>query len=399
MPLVSLSGVGLSYGARTLLDSVNLTVATGTRMALVGPNGSGKTTLMRIMASQVRADIGSVVVERGTRVSYVPQSGVVHAGSSLREEAEKAFSYGAGIEAELAALQERLGTISQGDPQAEGLLWKHHELQERLEASGYHRRDEAIQRILSGLGFSLEDLEKPSSSFSAGWQMRIALARAILETPDILLLDEPTNYLDLEARDWLEGHLAAFPGGLLLVSHDRYFLDVVVTAVAEIYMARVSVVTGNYTHYEERRAQELAAIVERWKQQQEEIARAESFITRFRYKASKARQVQSRITALEKIERIEIPPVVKGIHFTFPKPPHSGQIVLTATGLAKSYGGRTVFRGVDVEVTRGEKLVVVGVNGAGKSTLLRLISGREAPDEGSLRAGTGVVPAYYSQEN
>ena len=256
-----------------------------------------------------------------------------------------------------------------------------------------------MHRVLTGLGFSSEDFARPCTAFSAGWQMRIALARAILEAPDILLLDEPTNYLDIEARTWLEGFLSEFPGGLLLVSHDRYFLDVVVSAVAEIYMTRVSVFNGNYSHYEEVRSRELEALMERWRAQQEEISHIEAFINRFRYNASKARLVQSRITMLSKIERIEIPPIVKSIHFAFPPPPSSGRRVLAAEGLAKSYSGRRVFGGVGFEVSRGDKLVVVGVNGAGKSTLLRIVSGREAPDAGALQWGTGVVPAFYSQEN
>ena len=405
MPLVSLSGVSVSFGERKLLDSVNLTVSTGSRFALVGPNGSGKTTLMRIMAGRAPADTGSVVLERETRVSYVPQSLAEIAPGSpgdscpLRQEAEKAFARGRGMAEEIAALEERMGSLSPESPEAEGLLWKHHELREKLEASGYHAREESIHRVLTGLGFSPADFTKAARSFSAGWQMRIALARALLEAPDILLLDEPTNYLDIEARTWLEEFLQRFPGGVLLVSHDRYFLDVVVRAVAEIYMARVSVFTGNYTHYEEVRSRELAAIMERWKAQQEEIAHIESFIARFRYNASKARLVQSRVIALEKIERIEIPPVVKTLHFSFPAPPPSGRLVLSGRGLAKSYGDRSVFRGVDLEVSRGDKLVVVGVNGAGKSTLLRIISEREPPDAGALSTGTGVVPAFFSQEN
>jgi ATP-binding cassette subfamily F protein 3 len=414
MPQVSLAGVSVSYGERRLFDAVNLTVSTGSRMALVGPNGSGKTTLMRIMAGLAAPDSGAVVPEKDTRVSYVPQSGVVHGGESLHQEAERAFDRGRQILAQMAVLEERLGTArpedgeAQGAPAAPGaqrapdvdsLLWKHHALQEQLEASGYHARGERIHRVLTGLGFTPADFDRPASSFSAGWQMRIALARAILEEPDILLLDEPTNYLDIEARTWLEELLEAFSGGLLIVSHDRYFLDVVVRAVAEIYMARVSVFSGNYTHYEEVRARELEAVMERWRAQQEEIAHVEAFIARFRYNASKARLVQSRITQLEKIERIEVPPIVKSIGFAFPPPPPSGRLVLTAEGLAKSYGDHCVFRGAAAVVSRGDKLVVVGVNGAGKSTLLRIIAGREPPDEGHLAWGTGIVPAYYSQEN
>jgi ATP-binding cassette subfamily F protein 3 len=406
MPLVSLSGVSVAYGARRLFDSVNLTVALRTRMALVGPNGSGKTTLMRIMAGLSVPDSGSVALEKDTRVSYVAQSAPSaaapeqgSAGATLWEETEKAFQRGARLAQESAALEERLGGLSPDSPDAEGLLWKHHELQEKIEASGYHVRGEGMHRVLTGLGFSTADFSKPRREFSAGWQMRIALARAILEAPDILLLDEPTNYLDLEARTWLEDFLAGFPGGLLLVSHDRYFLDVVVTAVAEIYMTRVAVFTGNYTRYEEMRSRELAALLERWRAQQDEISHIESFINRFRYNASKARLVQSRITALEKIERIEVPPIVKAMRFSFPAPPPSGRLVLAAEGIAKSYAGRAVFAGVGFQVTRGDKLVVVGVNGAGKSTLLRLVSGKEQADSGSLKWGTGVVPALYSQEN
>jgi len=399
MPLVSLSGVSVSFGERRLLDAVNLTVSKGSRMALVGPNGSGKTTLMRILAGLAAPDAGSVVPEKDTRVSYVPQSGVALAGSTLHQEAERAFDCEGRIVEELRALEERLGLLSPDSREAEGLVWKHHALQETLASSGYYAREEAMDRVLSGLGFMSEDRKRECSTFSAGWQMRIALAKAILERPDILLLDEPTNYLDIEARTWLAGFLTDFPGGLLLVSHDRWFLDSVVTAVAEIFMARVSLFTGNYSHYEEARSGELASLQERWRLQQDEIARIEAFIAKFRYNASKARLVQSRITALEKMERVEVPPVVKTIHFSFPPPPHAGRIVLSASGLAKSYGALRVFRGVDIEVSRGDKLVVVGVNGAGKSTLLRLLSGREQPDEGALRWGAGVVPAFYSQEN
>jgi ATP-binding cassette subfamily F protein 3 len=424
MPLVSLSGVSAAFGERKLLDSVNLTVATRSRVALVGPNGSGKTTLMRIMAGQAAPDSGSVVREKETRVSYVPQStpatgmprdtvggvsrGILAAApapdsgseaTTLWEEAEKAFVRGARLVEESAALEELLGALSPDSPDAEALLWKHHELQEKIESSGYHARREGMHRVLSGLGFSADDFSRPCTEFSAGWQMRIALARAILEAPDILLLDEPTNYLDIEARTWLEEFLSDYGGGLLLVSHDRYFLDVVVSSVAEIYMTRVSVFSGNYSRYEEVRSRELAALLERWRAQQEEISHIEAFINRFRYNASKARLVQSRITALEKMERIEVPPIVKAIHFSFPAPPPSGRLVLSAEGVAKSYAGRPVFAGVGFEVSRGDKLVVVGVNGAGKSTLLRLISGREAPDAGELRWGPRVVPAFYSQEN
>jgi ATP-binding cassette subfamily F protein 3 len=401
MPIASLSGVSVAFGARTLLDSINLTVGSGTRMALVGPNGSGKTTLLKVLAGATGPDNGSVVVEKGTRISYVPQSvaEVSHGKATLREQAEKAFEWGHELVAETRALEDRLGAVSSDSKEAESILWRHHALRERLEGSGYYGREETVQRVFTGLGFAREDPARPCASFSAGWQMRIALACAILEMPDILLLDEPTNYLDLEARAWLEDFLRSFTGGFVVVSHDRYFLDVVSQSVAEIYLARVSVFKGNYSDYEKARGRELEAIMERYARQQEEIARIEAFVHRFRYNASKARLVQSRVKYLESLERIEVPPVQKAVHFSFPPPPHCGRIVLEATDLAKSYDGKSVFTGVGIDLARGEKLVVVGVNGAGKSTLLRLLSGREEPDSGSLRWGKGVISAFFSQEN
>jgi ATP-binding cassette subfamily F protein 3 len=398
MALVSLQGVSVAFGARQLLDAVNLNVASGTRMALVGPNGSGKTTLLRVMVGLAAPDSGRVVRERDTRIGYMPQAGVVPADRTLREEAETAFAAGWALLDESKAIEERLALLGDGSHETAGLLDRHAEIAERLEASGYHRRDEQVERVLAGLGFARDDAGRDCGDFSAGWQMRIALARTILENPDILLLDEPTNYLDLEARTWLEGFLREYPGGVLVVSHDRYFLDVTVTRVAEIWMSRVSVFAGTYSHYEEVRSRELEAIMERYRLQQEEIARVESFIRRFRYNASKARLVQSRINWLERLERIEVPPVVKRVRFSFPAAPPSGRLVLAADALAKAYAGRAVFAGVGFELGRGERLVVVGVNGAGKSTLLRILAGREPPDAGVVVRGTGVALAWYSQE-
>jgi len=399
MPSVSLAAVTVAFGERTVLDAVNLTVAAGQRTALVGPNGSGKTTLMRMLARQTKPDTGSVIWEKGVRVAYVPQTGVTHEGRTLLAEAETAFSYGESLLTEIRALEERLSAATEGTRETETLLARHHELSEALSQCGYWAREEAMDRVLTGLGFSREDRLRETSVFSSGWQMRIALAKALLEVPDILLLDEPTNYLDLEARTWLEGFLAEYGGGVLVVSHDRFFLDSVVRSVAEIYMARVSVFSGTFSQYEAVRAKQLEEILERYRRQQEEISRVEAFIRRFRYNASKAAMVQSRVKYLEKLPRIEVPPVAPSMRFRFPAPPHCGRWALILSGLAKSYGERSVFSGLDLELPHGRKLAVVGPNGAGKSTLLRILSGTEGQDAGEVRWGAGAELAFYSQEN
>jgi ATP-binding cassette subfamily F protein 3 len=398
MPAVQLNEVSIAFGARRVLDAVTFRVARGDKTALAGANGSGKSTLMKIMAGLLPPDSGQAVREKETRVSYLPQSGVVHRERSLWEEAELAFGWAEALIAERLRLEERLGAVSQ-DAEAQRLLARHHEVQEKLAESGYYGREERIERVLAGLGFRRSELHDPSSRFSGGWQMRIALARVLLEEPDILLLDEPTNYLDLEARDWLEDYLVRFRGGVLVVSHDRYFLDATVQGVAELYLGALSFYPGTFSRYEERRRRELAEIGERYRRQQEEIERTESFIRRFRYNASKAALVQSRIRQLERVERIEVPPMLKRIHFSFPPAPRSGKRVLWLEGVGKSYGEVAVLKDLDLELSAGERLVLVGPNGAGKSTLMRLAAGEEKPDSGEIHHGHNVSIGYYAQDH
>jgi len=313
-------------------------------------------------------------------------------------EVERAFDHLHDLVSQKEDLEERLGLVTEESTDTEGLLLRHHELQERLLASGYYNRSELIAHVLQGLGFAKEDFDRDTAEFSGGWQMRIALVKVLLERPDILLLDEPTNYLDLEARTWLEGYLGSLAGGYLIVSHDRYFLDVSCTAVAELWNGRLKIYRGNYSAYEKRRGEELAELLARYQAQAEEVARTEEFINRFRYNASKAQMVQSRIKQLERLERIEIPESMKRMHFTFPEPPHSGKQVLTLEEVGKSYGDRMVLHGFSLSLKRGDKLVIVGRNGAGKSTLMRLIAGIDRDHRGSIRYGTGVTAGYFSQD-
>jgi ATP-binding cassette subfamily F protein 3 len=397
MAFVQFSKVSLAFGDRDILKDVSLHLASGSRACLAGANGSGKSTLMKVLAGELPADSGDRALQRGTRISYLPQSGIVHRGKSLRDEAETAFAH---IQ-ELIDQAEKIAAQLQDakdDDSSKALLEDHHRLQEQIENSGYYRRDREISATLGGFGFSPNDLDRDTGEFSGGWQMRIALAKALLEQPDILLLDEPTNYLDIEARTWLEGWLAKFPGGCLLVSHDRYFLDVTVNEVYEIFQGSLKRYAGNYSAYEKTRRMELTSLMKRYTEQQEEIAKTEALIRRFRYKASKAAFAQELIKRLEKMERIEIPENLKKINITFPPPPHSPRVALTIEGLGKSYGAKKVLHGLDLSLDSGERLVVAGPNGAGKTTLLRILSGNDNEFEGSVKFGSGISAGYFSQD-
>jgi ATP-binding cassette subfamily F protein 3 len=398
MAFVQCTRVSLAFGDRDILRGISLNLSSGSRSALAGVNGSGKSTLMRIIAGNLQADSGDWAIQKGSRISYLPQSGIVHRGKTLREEAETAYAVIAAMISRMEDIGRDLEKSVTDDGATRLLLEEYHRLQEGVENSGYYRRDQRIAMVLSGLGFSTADLNRPTEEFSGGWQMRIALAKVLLETPDILLLDEPTNYLDIEARSWLESTLRSFPGGYLLVSHDRYFLDVTVNEVYELFQGNLKRYAGNYSSYEKVRAVETESLLKRWETQQEEIAKTEALIRRFRYKATKAAFVQELVKRLEKTERIEIPESLKKISITFPPAPHSGRIALVLEGIGKSYGSRRVLAGLDLTLETGERLVVVGPNGAGKSTLLRIIAGDGRDFEGTVQYGTGVRPGYFSPD-
>ncbi|MDR1956004.1 MAG: ATP-binding cassette domain-containing protein [Treponema sp.] len=398
MGLVQITKISLAFGDRDILKEVSLSLAAGSRSSLAGVNGSGKSTLMKIIAGQIPADSGDRVLQKESRVAYLPQSGIVHRNKTLREEVETAYAGTITLLRELEALGRRLEGTTADDRSTALLLEEYRRLQEQVDQSGYYQREQTIAAVLVGLGFLPGDRERAVEEFSGGWQMRIALAKVLLEQPDILLLDEPTNYLDIEARSWLESWLRSFTGGYLLVSHDRYFLDRTVTEVYELFQGKLTRYAGNYSAYEQIREQALESLMKRYAAQQEEIARAEDLIRRFRYKASKAAMVQERIKQLEKMERIEIPESLKQIHITFPSPPHAGRIALTLEGIGKRYGTRQILSGLDLLLESGERLVVVGRNGAGKTTLLRIIAGKDDSFEGTFQYGAGIQPGYFSQD-
>jgi ATP-binding cassette subfamily F protein 3 len=395
---VQLSGISLAFGNRDILKNVHLNLSHASRVALAGANGSGKTTFMKVICGEIEADTGDRSQSRNARIGYLPQSGLRFRDRTLREEVEQAYIHIKDLESEREELAERLAHPDLSEKAMENLAERHHEVQEQITASGYYEREAMIYRVLLGLGFQAEDLERETSTFSGGWQMRIALARILLEMPDILLLDEPTNYLDLEARDWLEEFLQKFPGGVLVVSHDRYFLDQVTRETAELFQGNLKIYKGNYSAYEARRKMELEQLEAAWKMQQEEIARLEDFVRRFRYSATKAAQAQSRVKMLEKMERIELPTSMQKMHFHFPPPPHSGRKVMSLEGVSKSYGDHQVLKDVNLEIAKGDRLNLAGVNGAGKSTLMRIISGQDKDFTGKLRLGTDVKIGYFSQD-
>ena len=392
--MIQLVDASKAYGEQVLLRRANWRVGAGERIGLVGPNGSGKTTLLRILAGRAPLDDGAVVRARAARIGYLPQEGLQLAGRSVGEEVKMAFA----DLIEKRRAQEVLADRLARRPEEPGLLDRYGELEEEWQRRGGYELDARVGEVLSGLGFGEGDEARPAEDFSQGWQMRIALARLLLEANDLILLDEPTNYLDLEARTWLLGFLSQHRGGLVLVAHDRYFLDQVATGITEIGAGRLGRYPGGYSAYETRRAAEIAELRKRAAEQEAEIERHRRFINRFRYQASRARQVQSRVKALERMERIEAPPEPRRVRLALPRPPRSGRVLVTLSGVAKRFGALRVFEGLDLVVERGERLALVGPNGAGKSTLIRLLAGAEPPDAGTREPGHEAQIAWYGPD-
>jgi ATP-binding cassette, subfamily F, member 3 len=396
--LIQLSDLTKSFGDRVLLDRVTWQIGDGDRVGLCGPNGAGKTTLLRMLATDDEPDSGAVITPTNLTIGYLPQDGLSHTGRTVFDEAASAFQPLLDLKNEMHDIEHRLGDASIPEAEHAAMLERYSDLQDRFRLADGYNIDLRVATVLRGLGFGQDDAARPADTFSGGWQMRIALAKLLLGRPNLLLLDEPTNHLDLDARNWLESYLSAYPYAVILVSHDRYFLDAVVTRITDLNLRTLTDYVGNYSKYVGQRDAMLARLRQAKRDQDEEVARVKMFIDRFRYQATKASQVQSRIKQLEKVVPIEVPPERKRIHFTFPSCAKSGRLPLELGHLQKAYGDLVVFRDLSLHIERGDRIALVGPNGAGKSTLMRILSGEESDYNGTRTLGHQVVMEYFAQD-
>jgi ATP-binding cassette, subfamily F, member 3 len=395
--MIHVENLNKSYGERVLFDDVSWHVKKNDRIGLAGPNGAGKTTLLKMLAGLEEADSGSIRMASSTTIGYLPQDGIVHAGRTVHEEVVLAFAELLRLKDEQHQIEEKLEAAT-ADGDHDALLIRYADVTERFKQLGGYEIDGRIADVLKGLGFTLADEKRRTEEFSGGWQMRIALAKLLLARPNLLLMDEPTNHLDLPARNWLEEYLHDYPGSVVLVSHDRYFLDATVKRITQVELRTLTDYHGNYSKYLVEHAARMERLRESHRRQKEEIDKQEAFINKFRYTATKARQVQSRIKQLDKVELIEIPPERKKIRFKFPDAPKPGRVVLELKGVAKVYGEHRVLDGIDLTVERGDRIALVGPNGAGKSTLMRILAGVDQPDGGARIPGHQVVTDYFAQD-
>ena len=406
--MIQLSGAGKRFGHKLLFENTDWLITPRDRVGLVGANGTGKSTLMKILAGLDTLDFGSLIVAKGTTAGYLPQDGLSLSGRTVFAECMAVFTELHAMERELETLTHSISELDHTSPEYAEVADRYHSLEHEFRTRDGYSIEAEVGRVLMGLGFRKEDWERQTHEFSGGWQMRLALAKLLLQKPNLLLLDEPTNHLDLEARNWLEDYLHNYPHAYVLISHDRYFLDVTVNKIAEIWNKRFWFYTGNYDKFLTQKTQRNEQLQAAYRNQRDRIEQLEVFINRFRYQATKAKQVQSRIKELEKIERIEVPPEEKTIHFSFPQPKPSGRIVAEFEGIAKVYPGKNsatansgekeVFRDVNFMIEKGDRIALVGVNGAGKSTLIKLLAGAELPTQGEFRLGHNVQADYFAQD-
>ena len=396
--MIQLTGAGKSFGHKLLFENLNWLITPQDRIGLVGANGTGKSTLLKILSGLETLDYGDISRGKGVSAGYLPQDGLSLRGRTVFSECLSVFDDVFAMESELESLTRRISELDPAGDEYAQVSERFHRVQsEFLTRDGYNLESQ-VGTVLTGLGFGRQDWLRQTEEFSGGWQMRISLAKLLLAKPNMLLLDEPTNHLDLETRNWLEGYLNTYPYAYVLISHDRYFLDVTVKKIVEIWNKGVHFYHGNYDKYLREKEQRRDTLIAACRNQRERVEQLEAFISRFRYQATKAKQVQSRIKELEKIERIELPEEEKTIHFTFPQPKPSGRVVAEFINVDKSYGPKQVLTNVSFNIERGERIALVGVNGAGKSTLIKLLSQTEPATAGRYKLGHNVEVDYFAQD-
>lgn len=394
--IITVDHITKTIGERVLFKDAFLRVGARDRVALVGPNGAGKTTLLEIIAGEQSPDDGQVLKARDAVVGYLRQEAIEMAGRTVLGEAMSVASEVTSLEHRLRVVEEDLEAEPEGES-ADALLAEYGRLRDRFEQLGGYTLEPNVKAVLTGLGFRERDLNRDCAEFSGGWLMRIALAKLLVQQPDVLLLDEPTNHLDLESVTWLESFLRGYDGGIVLVSHDRAFIDGLVDHVAEIDLRKLTVYKGSYSEFVKQKELALEQLKAAYDAQQREIAHMEAFVERFRYKNTKSRQAQERLKRLEKMERIELPESRKTVRFRFPQPVRTGEEVVRLTGVRKAFGELVVYDKLDLALWRGDKVALVGPNGAGKSTLLRMLADELPPDAGERRLGQNVDVAYFAQ--
>ena len=421
--MIQLNGAGKRYGHKLLFQDADWLITPESRIGLVGANGTGKSTVMKILGGFETLDYGSISRAKGISAGYLPQDGLELSGRSVFAECMSVFDDLHAMEKEMEALTHSMSELDHTGVEYAEVADRYQKLEHEFRARDGYTLEAEVGKVLTGLGFQKDDWQRQTEEFSGGWQMRISLAKLLLQKPNLLLLDEPTNHLDLEARNWLEEYLSTYPNAFVLISHDRYFLDVTVKRIVEIWNKKLHFYAGNYDQYLTAKTSRREQLENAYKVQKERIEQLEVFINRFRYQATKAKQVQSRIKELEKIERIEIPEEEKTVHFKFPQPKPSGRIVAEFANVAKSYkcgagaparesppSGRSpdeanhsvsehrVFSNVTFMIERGERVALVGVNGAGKSTLIKLLAQQERLTAGEYKLGHEVHLDYFAQD-
>ena len=381
-----------------LYTDATLQLNAGERWALVGPNGAGKTTLLKIIMGQESPDAGTISFARDTRVGYLEQETKLDSSKTALQEVVDSATEIRALERQNKDLEHAISTTEPG-PELDALLEKYAASQDRFERLGGYELESRARAILGGLGFPVEDFDKPAEDFSGGWQMRIALSKLLLKHPDLLLLDEPTNHLDLESVQWFEKFIAGYDGAVLLVSHDRTFMDACVSHVAAVENRRITTYTGNYSSYLKQREDNLEQMRAKRAAQEREIAHMQVFVDKFRYKPTKAAQAQERMKKIEQIksELVILPEGTKKVHFSFPEPPRTGDMVVSLEDVSKSFGDNHVYSDVSLKLYRGDHVALVGPNGAGKSTLMKMMNGLYRPDSGTIELGQNVTEAYYAQ--